>query len=66
MAQLRPYLLVLAACVAIEGGIYYLLLGLGASEDLVVWVEMIWLCVAVIVTVAVGGHFDHWEDPDDR
>jgi hypothetical protein len=57
MSMLRPYILPLAVCLAIEAGIYYGLVSLGAREDVIVSLEMIWLCVAVLVTLTVGGHF---------
>ncbi|MCW2981958.1 MAG: hypothetical protein JWO14_3685 [Solirubrobacterales bacterium] len=62
MTALRAYALALAACVVIEGFIYYGLVGLGASEDVMVELEMIWLCITVFLTLIVGDHFDHGGD----
>ena len=54
MSIFRPYILPFAVCIAIEGAIYYGLVGLGAREDVIVSLEMIWLCITVWVTLAVG------------
>lgn len=65
---MRPYvgyLVTLACCVAIEGGIFYGLAGLGADGELIVDLEMIWLCVTVVLTILIGGRFDP-EGSDDR
>jgi hypothetical protein len=62
MAQLRPYLLVLGACLVVQTGLLYLLEMLGAGENLAVAVAMIWLCLVVVLTLGIGGHFDHGDD----
>lgn len=63
MKPFRGYLITLACCVAIEGGIFYGLVGLGADGELIVDLEMIWLCITVVLTVLIGGHFDpEWTD----
>jgi hypothetical protein len=62
MNPYRAFILAMAAALAVEAGIYYLLAGLGANGQLVVAVEMIWLCVAVVLTLLVVDHFDHSED----
>jgi hypothetical protein len=59
----------MAAAIAIEAGIFYGLFGLGANEDPVVAVEMIWLVVAVILGLIVMEHFEpqrdeHGDDSD--
>jgi hypothetical protein len=59
MARYRGHLLALIACVAIEGCIYYGLVGLGADEQLIVTVEMIWLCATVWITLSIGERFEH-------
>jgi hypothetical protein len=65
MRPYRGYLITLAGCVAIEGAIFYGLAGLGADGELIVDLEMIWLCITVVLTVLIGGHFDP-EGGDDR
>jgi hypothetical protein len=62
VAQLRPYLLVLGACLVLQTGLLYLLELLGAGENLAVAIAMIWLCLAVVLTLGIGSRFDHHED----
>jgi hypothetical protein len=54
MSMFRPYVLPFAVCIAIEGAIYYGLVGLGAREELVIFLEMIWLCATVVITLSIG------------
>ena len=58
MSRYRGHILALIACIAIEGFIYYGLVGLGADEQLVVTTEMIWLCASVWITLSVGERFE--------
>jgi hypothetical protein len=58
MVSYRALFSVMAATLAIEAGIFYGLFGLGANEDLVVAVEMIWLVVSVILGLIVMEHFE--------
>ncbi len=58
MTVLRPYIPPFVVCFVIEAGIYYGLAGLGAREDVIVSVEMIWLCVTVLVTLIVGENLE--------
>jgi hypothetical protein len=44
-------------CLVIQAGIYYGLVGLGATEQLIVTIEMIWLCATVLITLSVGERF---------
>jgi hypothetical protein len=62
MTHPRAIGLVIVAALAIEAGIFYLLVGLGAGEDLVVEVEMVWLCVAAFLGVAFADRFNHTDD----
>ena len=64
MTVARALILALAVAVAIEAGIYYLLVGLGTGGDLIVYVEMIWLCVAAFFGTAFVDHFDHTDEKD--
>jgi hypothetical protein len=51
-----------------SGGIFYGLAGLaglGADGELIVDLEMIWLCITVILTLLIGGRF-YPEEGDDR
>jgi hypothetical protein len=65
MSAYRGYILTLATCVAIEAGIFYGMVGLGANGEFVAEIETIWLCVAVVLTLLIGGHF-YPEGSDDR
>ena len=65
---MRPYfgyMVTLACCVAVEGGIFYGLAGLGADGELIVDIEMIWLITTVVLTILIGEHFNP-EGSDDR
>ena len=66
MNMLRPYVPPLALCLAVEFGIYYGLLGLGASEEWVLKIEVIWLCASVLITLALGERLERrWRDRGD-
>jgi len=54
MFRYRGYLLAFTSCFIIEGVIYYGLFGLGASERIVLTVEMLWLLATVAITITVG------------
>lgn len=58
MTWIRALIFVLAAAFAVEAGIFYGLIALGAGEDLLVEVEMIWLCIASFFGVGIVSHFD--------
>jgi uncharacterized membrane protein len=61
----RAFLLAIPFVLAVETGLFYALAALGANGQLAVAVEMIWLVVAVFLTVLFVGHFEH-EGSDDR
>jgi hypothetical protein len=58
MTQTRAFILLMAAVLAVEAGIFYSLVGLGADGELIVAIEMIWLCVSVVLAASVVGHFE--------
>jgi hypothetical protein len=58
MTQTRAFILVMALALAVEAGIFYSLAGLGAEGELIVAIEMIWLCVSVLLVASVVGHFE--------
>jgi hypothetical protein len=58
MSRYRGQILALIACLLVQAGIYYGLVGLGANEQLIVTIEMIWLCFAVLITLSVGERFE--------
>jgi hypothetical protein len=62
MTYLRALGLAIAAALAVEAGIFYLLVGLGTGEDLIVDIEMIWLCVAAFLGVAFADHFSRADE----
>jgi hypothetical protein len=53
----RVLTLIALAGFAIETGIYYLLAALGASGDLAVAIEMIWLCAFVVIGCTISERF---------
>jgi uncharacterized membrane protein YbhN (UPF0104 family) len=53
----RGYIITLAACVAAEFVLAFGLAALGADADLIVALELIWLCITVVLTLLIGGHF---------
>ena len=57
MSQFRGHIFALIFCLAIQGGIFYGLEGLGANEQLIVTVEMIWLCASVLIILSAGERF---------
>lgn len=62
----KPYILPLVLCLVIEAGIYYGLLGLGASGEWVLKIEVIWLCVGVLLTLMLGERLEkRWRDRGD-
>jgi hypothetical protein len=66
MKMLRPYIPPLTLVLAVQAGIYHGLLALGAEADLVLCMEMIWLCVGVWVTLELGERLERkWEDRGD-
>jgi hypothetical protein len=64
MTYFRAIGLAIVAALAIESGIYYGLIALDTGEDLIVDIEMIWLCVAAFFGVAFADQFDHTDDED--
>lgn len=58
MHQYRGQILAMICCLAVEAGIYYGLVGLGAGVDLVLYAEMLWLCATVLITLSVGARFE--------
>lgn len=65
MTPNRALLLAIPFVLAVETGLFYALAALGANGQLAVTVEMIWLCVAVFLTLTFVGHFEH-EGSDDQ
>jgi hypothetical protein len=71
-AMTAPRAFILAMCIAfaIEAGIFYGLAALGANGELVVAVEMVWLCVAVLLTLLFVDRFEsdehHGKDSEPR
>jgi hypothetical protein len=59
MTRYRGYIFAFVPCFVVEAVIYYGLLGLGASERLILMVEMIWLCATVWITLSIGERFEH-------
>jgi hypothetical protein len=53
----RAQLLALVLCLAVQAGILYGLEGLGANGQLIVTVEMIWLCASVVIILLAGERF---------
>jgi len=53
----RAQLLALLFCLAVQSGILFGLEGLGANEQLIVTVEMIWLCASVVIILSAGERF---------
>ena len=58
MTRYRGHIFALVGCLAVQAGIYHGLLSLGAGKDLVLYVEMIWLCAAVLIILSVGERID--------
>jgi len=54
MKMFAPYIPPLALVLAIQAGIFHGLLALGAEPDLVLYLEMIWLCAGVWIILALG------------
>ncbi|MBS1860835.1 MAG: hypothetical protein JSS68_03890 [Actinobacteria bacterium] len=66
MYRYRGQILAMICCLAVEAGIFYGLVGLGAGEDLVLYAEVIWLCATVVITLSVGERFERkWRDRGD-
>lgn len=65
MTPNRAFLLAIPFVLAVEVGLFYALDAVGANGQMAVAVEMIWLVVAVFLTVLFVGHFEH-EGSDDR
>jgi hypothetical protein len=61
----RAFLLAIPIVLAVETGIFYALAALGANGQTAVTVEIVWLCLAVVLTSLFVGHFEH-ERSDDR
>ena len=70
MTAPRAFILAICVALAIEVGIFYGLAALGANGELVVAVETVWLCVAVVLTLLFVDHFEpdehHGKDSEPR
>lgn len=44
-------------CLVVQSAILYGLEGLGAEEQLIVTIEMIWLCASVVIILMAGERF---------
>ncbi len=65
MKMFRPYIPPLALCLVVQAGIYHALVGLGAKADAVLYLEMIWLCASVWITLSLGERLERrWRDRD--
>lgn len=53
----RAQLLALVICLAVQAAILFGLEGFGAEEQLIVTVEMIWLCCSVVIILTAGERF---------
>ena len=65
MTPNRAFLLAIPFVLAVEAGIFYGLAALDANGQLAVAVEMIWLLVAVFLTLLFVGRYER-EGSDDR
>jgi hypothetical protein len=66
MKMFRPYIPPLAVCLLIQAGIYHGLLALSTEADLVLYLEVIWLCASVLITLEVGERLERkWGDRGD-
>jgi hypothetical protein len=57
MYRFRAQIIALIGCLAIQGGSLYGLARLRANEELILTLEMIWLCAAVCITLWAGQRF---------
>jgi hypothetical protein len=53
----RAQLLALLFCLVVQAVILYGLEGLGAEEQLIITIEMIWLCASVAIILMAGERF---------
>ncbi len=53
----RAQLLAFLSCLVVQGAILYGLEGLGAEEQLIIMVEMVWLCASVVIILVAGERF---------
>ncbi len=53
----RAQILALFFCLVVQGGILYGLEGLGADEQLIIMIEMLWLCASVVIILVAGERF---------
>lgn len=58
MSAYRLLLFILVPALAVEAAIFYLLVGFGADEDLIICIEMIWLVVVAALGAGVFGRYD--------
>jgi hypothetical protein len=66
MKMFRPYIPPLTLCLVIQAGIYHGLLALGAGAQVVLYLEMIWLCASVWITLSLGERLERkWGDRSD-
>jgi hypothetical protein len=64
VTPMRAFIVAVAFALAVEAVIYFSLAALGASGDLAVAAEMIWLSVSVFLALAFIGRYEH-EGSDD-
>ena len=53
----RAQLIALIFCLAVQAGILYGLAGLGVDKQLILTIELIWLCASVVIMLWAGERF---------
>jgi hypothetical protein len=53
----RAQLLALIFCFAVQVGLIYGLEGLGANDQLILTIELIWFCASVVIIMLAGERF---------
>jgi hypothetical protein len=53
----RAQFLALILCLAVQSGLLYGLRGLGVNDQLILTVELIWLCASVVIILVAGERF---------
>jgi hypothetical protein len=53
----RAQLLALIFCLAVQSGLLYGLRGLAVNDQLILTVELVWLCASVVIILLAGERF---------
>ena len=53
----RAQLLALIFCLAVQSGLLYGLEGLNVNDQLILTVELVWLCASVVIILMAGDRF---------